>query len=87
MALKARYTLFAEGSHGHLGQQLIHLFNLDQDRDPQHYGLGFKELWDLPPEAEHYHEGKVIPLPVCRCRKAAAQVAVIYITIAIVRSR
>lgn len=60
MILKARYTLFAEGSHGHIGQQLIHRFDLNQDRDPQHYGLGFKELWDLPEKATQYHEGRVI---------------------------
>lgn len=48
--LEATYTLFAEGCRGHLGKTLIHHFNLDQDRDPQHYGLGIKELWKIPPE-------------------------------------
>ena len=52
MELHARYTIFAEGCRGHLGKQLIHRFKLDADKDPQHYGLGIKELWDIP-EAKH----------------------------------
>ncbi len=47
--LHARYTLFAEGCRGHLGKQLIRRFDLDKDSDPQHYGLGIKELWDIDP--------------------------------------
>ncbi|GAA3546999.1 electron transfer flavoprotein-ubiquinone oxidoreductase [Zobellella aerophila] len=47
--LHAKYTLFTEGSRGHLGKQLIARYRLDQDRDPQHYGLGIKELWDIDP--------------------------------------
>lgn len=50
MELHARFTLFAEGCRGHLGKQLIQHFNLDRDKDPQHYGLGIKELWDIPEE-------------------------------------
>lgn len=50
MELHAKYTLFAEGCRGHLGKQLIEHFKLDQGRDPQHYGLGIKELWDVTPE-------------------------------------
>lgn len=50
MELRARYTLFAEGSRGHLGKQLIEKFKLDADADPQHYGLGIKELWDIDPD-------------------------------------
>ena len=50
MELHAKYTLFAEGCRGHLGKQLIHRFNLDQNKNPQHYGLGIKELWDIDPE-------------------------------------
>jgi electron-transferring-flavoprotein dehydrogenase len=52
MELRARYTLFAEGCRGHLGKQLIARFGLDADADPQHYGLGLKELWDIDP-AQH----------------------------------
>ena len=47
--LHAKYTMFAEGCRGHLGKQLIRQFDLDRDRDPQHYGLGIKELWDIEP--------------------------------------
>ncbi|OYD25455.1 electron transfer flavoprotein-ubiquinone oxidoreductase [Oceanimonas baumannii] len=50
MELRARYTLFAEGSRGHLGKSLIDRFALDRTRDPQHYAIGFKELWRLAPE-------------------------------------
>ncbi|MFM4722506.1 electron transfer flavoprotein-ubiquinone oxidoreductase [Aeromonas veronii] len=48
MALLGRYTLFAEGARGHLGKQLIADFNLASPAQPQHYAIGFKELWQLP---------------------------------------
>ena len=48
--LHAKYTVFAEGCRGHLGKQLIARFNLAADTDPQHYGIGLKELWDVDPE-------------------------------------
>ena len=47
-ALHAKYTVFAEGCRGQLGKQLIREFALDQDRTPQHYGLGIKEIWEVP---------------------------------------
>ncbi len=47
--LRGRYTLFAEGCRGHLGRQLIERYRLDADCDPQHYGLGIKELWQVEP--------------------------------------
>ncbi|MES2787458.1 MAG: electron transfer flavoprotein-ubiquinone oxidoreductase [Pseudomonadota bacterium] len=50
MELHAKYTVFAEGSRGHLGRQLISRFKLDADRDPQTYGLGVKELWEIDPK-------------------------------------
>ena len=50
--LHAKYTLFAEGCRGHLGKRLIAKFNLDQGKDPQHYGIGIKELWEIDP-AKH----------------------------------
>ena len=50
MEIHARHTVFAEGSRGHLGRRLIEKFGLDQGRDPQHYGLGLKELWEVPAE-------------------------------------
>jgi electron-transferring-flavoprotein dehydrogenase len=49
MELRAKYTLFAEGSRGHLGKQLIAHFALDKDADPQSYGIGIKELWEVEP--------------------------------------
>ncbi len=49
MELRAKYTLFAEGCRGHLGKQLIGRFGLDAGRDPQHYGIGIKELWEIDP--------------------------------------
>jgi electron-transferring-flavoprotein dehydrogenase len=48
MALYAKYTLFAEGARGHLGKQLISQFKLDAQSDPQSYGIGLKELWEVP---------------------------------------
>ena len=56
--LRGKYTLFAEGSRGHLGRQLIARFNLARDRDPQTYAIGIKELWDVEP-ARH-QEGLVV---------------------------
>ena len=48
MELLGKYTVFAEGSRGHLGKQLIARFHLDEGRDPQSYALGIKELWEVP---------------------------------------
>ena len=56
--LHAKYTMFAEGCRGHLGKQLMEKFNLRQDCDTQHYGIGFKEVWDVDP-AVHV-PGKVV---------------------------
>jgi electron-transferring-flavoprotein dehydrogenase len=50
MELRAKYTLFCEGCRGHLGKQLIKDYQLDKDSDPQHYGIGIKELWDISPD-------------------------------------
>ena len=58
MELHARYTLFAEGCRGHLGKQLIAHFKLDEGKDPQHYGLGIKEVWKIDP-AKH-QQGLVV---------------------------
>lgn len=52
MALNAKYTLFAEGARGHLGKQLITNYHLDAGKDPQTYGIGLKELWEIDP-AKH----------------------------------
>jgi electron-transferring-flavoprotein dehydrogenase len=51
MELHAKYTVFAEGARGHLGKQLIARFQLDAGRDPQTYGIGIKELWEIDPSA------------------------------------
>jgi electron-transferring-flavoprotein dehydrogenase len=50
--LLGKYTLFAEGCRGHLGKQLIEKFRLGAGSDPQVYGLGLKELWEIDP-AKH----------------------------------
>jgi electron-transferring-flavoprotein dehydrogenase len=58
MELHAKYTLFAEGCRGHLGKQLISRFALDAGKDPQHYGIGIKEIWEIP--ADKHEEGLVV---------------------------
>ena len=58
MLLKAKYTIFSEGCRGHLGKELIAQYKLDEGKAPQHYGLGIKELWDVP--AEKSKPGTVI---------------------------
>jgi len=58
MELRGKYTVFAEGCRGHLGKELISEFKLDEGKDPQHYGIGIKELWDIP--AEQHQEGLVV---------------------------
>lgn len=50
--LIGKQTVFAEGCRGHLGKQLISKYQLDADSDPQHYGLGIKEVWEIP-AAQH----------------------------------
>ena len=51
-------TVFAEGCRGNLGKQLIKKFELDKGKDPQHYGIGFKEIWEV--DNEHHSEGLVM---------------------------
>ena len=58
MELRAKYTVLSEGCRGHLGKQIIKKFNLDKDKDPQHYGIGFKEIWDI--KSELHNEGTVM---------------------------
>ena len=58
MELHARYTLFAEGSRGHLGRQLEETFRLRDGADPQVFSIGLKELWEIRPEA--HQSGLVI---------------------------
>ncbi|WP_200934122.1 electron transfer flavoprotein-ubiquinone oxidoreductase [Massilia sp. Leaf139] len=49
MELHAKYTFFAEGSRGHLGKQLMAKYDLNRGKDPQTYGIGIKELWEIDP--------------------------------------
>ena len=44
----AKYTVLAEGCRGNLGKEIIDKFELDKDSDPQHYGIGLKEVWEIP---------------------------------------
>jgi electron-transferring-flavoprotein dehydrogenase len=50
MELRAKYTLFAEGARGNLGKQLIAKFHLASESQPQKFGLGLKELWQVAPD-------------------------------------
>lgn len=52
MELHGKYTLFAEGARGHLGKQLMAKYELNKGKDPQAYGIGIKELWEIDP-AKH----------------------------------
>ena len=54
--LRAKYTIFSEGCRGHLGKKLIQKYQLDKDKDPQHYGLGIKEIWRV--EKSHHQPGR-----------------------------
>jgi len=56
--LRARYTIFSEGCRGSLGKQLMQRFDLRKNSDPQHYGIGLKEIWAIDP-AKH-QEGLVV---------------------------
>ena len=58
MDIFAKQTIFAEGSRGHLGKQIIKQFNLDEGKSPQHFGIGFKEIWEI--ESDKYCPGNVV---------------------------
>lgn len=61
MEIHASYTVFSEGCRGHLGKQLIKHYQLDDAKDPQHYGLGIKELWQIDPALnDDYKAGLVL---------------------------
>ncbi|MGO3892018.1 MAG: electron transfer flavoprotein-ubiquinone oxidoreductase [Paenalcaligenes sp.] len=49
MELLAKYTIFAEGSRGHLGRQLTEKYKLDEGKNAQSYGIGIKEMWEVDP--------------------------------------
>ena len=56
--IRAKYTILGEGCRGHLGKEIIEKFDLSKDKDPQHYGIGFKEIWKL--QDDKHEEGLVI---------------------------
>lgn len=58
MELHAKYTVFSEGVRGNLGKQLIAKYALDEGKDPQHYGIGIKEIWKIP--ADKHQPGLVV---------------------------
>ena len=58
MELRAKYTLFAEGCRGSLSQELMKRFNLRDGVDPQKYGIGLKELWQVEPS--RHRKGLVV---------------------------
>lgn len=58
MLVLGKYTVFSEGCRGHLGKQLIKHYELDKGKDPQHYGIGIKEIWEIDPDK--HREGLVL---------------------------
>ncbi len=54
----AKVTVFAEGCRGHLGKELIKKFNLDKNKSPQQYGIGFKEIWEV--DSKIHDEGLIL---------------------------
>ncbi len=54
----AKFTILAEGCRGHLGKEVIARYELDKGRDPQHYGIGLKEVWEI--EEDRHEEGLVV---------------------------
>jgi len=56
--VRAKYTLFAEGCHGHLGKQLTERYRLREGADPQHYGIGIKEVWKI--DSAKHRPGKIL---------------------------
>jgi electron-transferring-flavoprotein dehydrogenase len=56
--LHAKVTVFAEGCRGHLGKQLINKYRLNEGKDPQQYGIGFKEIWEI--QDLNHEEGMVM---------------------------
>jgi electron-transferring-flavoprotein dehydrogenase len=56
--LLGKYTIFAEGVRGNLSEEVMDRFNLRENSDPQHYGIGIKEVWEVEPE--RHEEGLVV---------------------------
>ena len=77
----AKYTIFAEGCRGHLGKEIINKYALDADCDPQHYGIGIKEVWEVP--SDQHNEGVVVHTagyPMVRNSEAASSGGFLYHT-------
>lgn len=58
MEIRGKYTIFAEGCRGHLGKRLMERFRLQSTADPQHYGIGIKEIWNIEPAC--HRQGLVV---------------------------
>ncbi len=56
--LLGKYTIFAEGVRGNLSEEVMKKYDLRADADPQHYGIGVKEIWEIEPE--RHEEGLVV---------------------------
>ena len=77
----AKYTIFAEGCRGHLGKEIINKYALDADCDPQHYGIGIKEVWEVP--SDQHNEGVVVHTagyPMIKNSEAASSGGFLYHT-------
>ena len=75
----AKYTVFAEGCRGHLGKEIIRRYSLDAHCDPQHYGIGIKEVWEIP--ADQHKEGVVLHTagyPMIGDSKASSSGGILY---------
>ena len=71
MELRGKYTFFAEGARGSLSKQIIAKFRLDEGREPQKYGIGLKELWQVDP-AKHQPGAGAAHLRLAACPRTRA---------------
>lgn len=53
MEIRSKCTVFSEGCHGHLAKQLFKHFDLRKNCEPQSYGIGLKEIWQINPDKHH----------------------------------
>jgi hypothetical protein len=82
MELHAKCTIFAEGCHGHLAKQLFQKFKLREKCEPQTYGIGLKEVWEVEPSK--HRPGTVThtvgwPLVRCCSRSVKRHVSSVYL--------
>ena len=84
MELRGKYTLFAEGARGSLSKGLIRQFGLDKDREPQKFGIGLKELWQVAPGKHRPRTGAAhARLAARQPNRAAAHSSIISTTISL----